>query len=476
MANVLIIDDDETMSRMLAQLVRRLEHSAEYALTLEGGIGQVVTGRFDVVFLDVNMPDGNGLEALHRIRKMPDPPEVVIITGAGDPDGAEIAIKNGAWDYLQKPLSPKKIVLPLKRVLQYRDNLRATGQPSVILKRESIVGSSAAVQKCLDQLAHASRSGANVLVTGETGTGKELFARALHNNSPRAGRKLIVVDCAALPENLVESMLFGHEKGAFTGADRPFEGLIRQADGGTLFLDEIGELSPSLQKSFLRVLQEKRFRPIGGNREVHSDFRLVAATNRGLEQMVSAGRFRSDLYYRLKAMAIHLPPLRERPKDITELMMHHTTKICSKFGIRAKGFSPDFIEMLCLYHWPGNVRELVNALEHAVSSAQSEPILFPTHLPDHIRIVIARAAVDQDNPKGSRPQPPPSVTIPEQAVPTALPPYKVFRKTVLAEAEKGYFDRLMTLAQGDIRQACRISGLGRTRLYDLLKKNGIERA
>ncbi|MDD5167173.1 MAG: sigma-54 dependent transcriptional regulator, partial [Syntrophales bacterium] len=284
MANILIIDDDQMLCNAMSMKFKMMEHRVSCALTLEDGVREANRNSFDVVYLDVRLPDGNGLDALSIIRKMDDPPEVIIMTGSGDPDGAELAIKNGAWDYIEKPSSINNMILPLVRALQYRDVKLAT-KPSMKLNRDGIIGNSIPMRACLDQVAEASGSNANVLLSGETGTGKELFAWAIHNNSSRSQRNFVVVDCAALSETLVESMLFGHEKGAYTGADKTKEGLIKQADGGTLFLDEVGELPFSIQKSLLRVLQEHRFRPLGSNHEIGSDFRLVAATNRNLDEM-----------------------------------------------------------------------------------------------------------------------------------------------------------------------------------------------
>lgn len=286
MAKVLIIDDDPVICDILYELVIRTGQTAVTEQTLRSGLERVKREDFDVVFLDVGMPDGNGLQTIGALRNSASNPEVIIITGAGDPDSAEMAIKNGAWDYLQKPISLNDITLTLTRVLQYRENLSASLVPTVVLKHDGILGSSEPMHECLKVLAQAAQNDANVLITGETGTGKELFARALHANSKRAKGNFVVVDCAALPESLKESALFGHAKGAFTGADNAAEGLVKQADGGTLFLDEVGELNPTLQKVFLRVLQERCFRPVGGKHEITSDFRLVAATNRNLEAMV----------------------------------------------------------------------------------------------------------------------------------------------------------------------------------------------
>ena len=244
MANVLIIDDDQNLCEMLCKMVQKLDYHATCALTLTEGLEEVHSGIFDIVLLDVHMPDGDGLKFLPEIRDVEFAPEVIIMTGAGNPDGAEIAIRNGAWDYLTKPLDFSAIKLHLSRALQYRQSVKLSRQQSKPLKLEGIIGNSRQIRGCFDILAQAARGDANVLLTGETGTGKELFARAIHENSPRAGNNLVVVDCAAMPETLVESTLFGYAKGAFTGADTSVEGLIKQADGGTLFLDEIGGTQP----------------------------------------------------------------------------------------------------------------------------------------------------------------------------------------------------------------------------------------
>ena len=475
MANVLIIDDDESMCRVLTKLVRNLNHHADYALTLKEGEKRAMSGSFDVVFLDVNLPDGSGLDGIESIRNISSHPEIIIITGAGDPDGAEIAIRNGAWDYIQKPISPKKVMLPLKRVLQYRDELKEAYRPPIVLKRESIIGSSPQINECIEKIGQAAGNNATVLVAGETGTGKELFAKAIHNNSSRSNESFVVVDCAALPETLVESTLFGHVKGAFTGADQPSDGLIKLADGGTLFLDEVGELSLELQKAFLRVLQEHRFRPVGSNIELESNFRLISASNKDLDQMVSAGGFREDLFHRLCTLIIELPPLRQRSKDIPELVWHYSRKICEQYGIKPKGFSPDFIDALSSYEWPGNVRELVNTLESAVSQAQQVSILFPQHLPTHLRVQMARASVVLT---GNIPKEAELIKKAEEmffSSPEMTETYKGFRGSVVDEAEKVYLQNLMAFTDGDMKEACRISGLSRTRQYALLKKHNISK-
>jgi two-component system NtrC family response regulator len=463
MAKLLIVDDDPLVLDSLSQVAAKMGHEASCAATMGEALEKVRSESFDVVLCDVRMPDGSGLDILPEIRAASPPPEVIIITGFGDPDGAELAIKKGAWDYVQKPLSFKDLTLCVDRALQYREKKKEVSKP-VALNAEGIVGRNLKLRACLDTLAQAASSEANVLITGETGTGKELFAWAIHKNSPRAERNFVVVDCAALPETLVESTLFGHVRGAFTGADKPREGLIKQSDGGTLFLDEIGELSVSIQKAFLRVLQERRFRPVGGGQEVTSDFRLIAATNRHLESQVRKGRFREDLLFRLRTLVLELPPLREMKEDIKDLAVHYVVKFCEQYGVPMKGFTPEFQEVLMSYGWPGNVRELIQALEKAVISAKEEPVLFPKHLPEHIRVNLARASVLRNQPQ----EPTAGRLSDREGEALSL---KDFREAGLARLEKEYLASLMQRTNGNISEACRISGLSRSRLYTLLKKH-----
>ncbi len=462
MARILIIDDDKMICDSLSKVVKRMGHDVISINTLKEGLKEVLSAKFDVVFLDVKMPDGNGIDMLPKIKEIPTSPEVIIITGSGDPDGAELAIKSGAWDYIEKPLSIKEVTLPLLRTLQYREEKKAR-KPLINLKREGIVGNSSHMKACLDLLAKAANSDVNVLITGETGTGKELFARAIHHNSSRAYKNFVVVDCAALPDTLIESILFGHKKGAFTGADISQDGLIKQADGGTLFLDEVGELPMSLQKSFLRVLQERRFRPLGGKQEIESNFRLVAATNCNLNKMVKDGLFRKDLLFRLKSFTMALSPLREHSEDIKELSIYYTAKLCERYAIGIKGFSPEFSDAIIAYDWPGNVRELISTLENAIATAFHEPTLFPKHLPINIRVYAARSKVSKKDhvnitQKGNL----------EEA--KEIPKLRDFRENIISEMEKNYFQDLMSLTEGNIKEACKLSGLSRSRLYALLQK------
>lgn len=457
MARILIIDDDEDMCYTLSGIARHEGHHTSCAYNLGEGKMKASQGAFDLVFLDVMMPDGNGLDALPKIRKASSRPEVIIITAEGDPDGAEMAIRNGAWDYLQKPFTIKEMQLSLLRALQFREAEKIP-HPTVSLKRKGIIGEGPAIRSCFELVGQAAQSDNNVLITGETGTGKELFATAIHNNSVRRPTNFVVVDCAALPETLVASVLFGHQKGAFTGAEKPHEGLIMQAHGGTLFLDEVGELPPAIQRAFLRVLQEHRFRPVGGKGEIESHFRCIAATNRDLDEMVKAGSFRNDLLFRLRSSVINLPPLRERKEDIRELAMYFMSRFCDRHGIATKGFSPEFIESLVAYHWPGNVRELINTMESILTTEGDAPVFFPKHLPTAIRVQVARDSLRE------RPKSPKDDT-------TKTGTFRDFRQKAVFEAEKKYLINLISLNRSDMKRACRVSGLSPSRLYALLKKH-----
>ncbi|MCG8470392.1 MAG: sigma-54 dependent transcriptional regulator [Desulfobacterales bacterium] len=472
MATILIIDDDRGMNGMLVDLISSIGHDTRSATTLSQGIALLDQAPCDVVFLDVMMPDGSGLDRIQEIRKKPSAPEVIIMTGVGNADGAEMAIKCGAWDYLPKPLSPKEIILALKRVLQYHESEKRQSAAQIPCDTKGIVGSGPLLTACLSRLSQAARTDASVLITGETGTGKELFVRCLHANSSKPKESCVVVDCASLTETLAESTLFGHVKGAFTGASADREGLVKLADGGTLFLDEIGELNPSIQKVFLRVLQEKRFRPVGGRTELTSRFRLVSATHRNLDEMVEKGLFRKDLLYRLRAITIELPPLRQRLDDLPELAAHFAGKACKRFRLPAKGFAPGFMETLTAYPWPGNVRELAATMEGIISSAVDAPMLFPMHIPETIRVHVARQKI---NPVGAPDLPTPPSLKPAPSPSQAPLPYKQFRCRVLDEAEPAYLLKLLKYAHGNIKEACTLSKLSRARLYELMKKHQISK-
>ena len=331
-----------------------------------------------------------------------------------------------------------------------------------------------ALAEALEALREAAASNVNVLITGETGTGKELFASALHANSLRASGPFVTVDCTTLPETLVEAHLFGHARGAFTGADRAREGLLAAADHGTLFLDEVGELPLPVQGAFLRALELRRFRPVGEVREVESDFRLVAATNRELDDMVGMDLYRSDLRFRLRGMTIHVPPLRRRAEDIPLLAEHFTARYCQRHELPNKELTPDCYAMLADYSWPGNVRELRHTIERACAAAGDGTQLFTRHLPTEIRIELARKRlVHLSEPEESAPTAP----LPEQEPSTQPRKPETFPtlRDMKAKAERDYIAGLFAACQGDVRRAAGIAGVSRGHFYELLKKYGLDR-
>jgi two-component system, NtrC family, response regulator len=458
MARVLIVDDDPGVSRLLASIVSGLGHEERCTATLRDGFKEVLTGAYDVILLDLRLPDGNALDLLPQIRSRPGAPEVIVITGMGGPEVAELALRNGAWDYIEKPASKEEMTLPLLRALEYHREKQTARQP-LVLKHEGIVGKSPAIRACLELLAQAAASDAPVILSGETGTGKEIFARTIHVNSGRAAGQFVVVDCAAMPGTLAESILFGHEKGAFTGAHQAQVGLVQQAHGGTLFLDEVGELSKAMQKVFLRVLQERRFRPLGSKKEIFSNFRIIAATNRNLPALVQEGRFRADLLFRLQAVVIDLPPLREHTQDIKSLVLHYLESLGSRYGWGVKGFTPEFLEALESYDWPGNVRELVNTLERALVAAQGEPTLYPQHLPLPLRLHFARGALREGGAKTS------GSPLEEDGFPT----WRQFHEAMSLE----YLRIVLNRSGGDLKKARTLAGLSRSRFYNLLRKHSL---
>ncbi len=456
MAKILIVDDDPLLIQMLAEQLQEDGHQTASARDLRQGMDLLRQWAADVVLLDVQLPDGNGLEHIPTIVSFASRPEVIIITGQGEADGAEKAVLSGAWSYIEKPYVIRELPLQLSRVLQYRREKLKVATVPVALKRERIVGNSPVIRRCLDQVARAAASNVSVLVTGATGTGKELFARAIHENSARSGKNFVVVDCAALPETLIESTLFGHVKGAFTGADCAQDGLVKHAHLGTLFLDEVGELPLPIQKTFLRLLQEHEYRPVGSTGQQYSDFRVVAATNRNLDDCVARGTFREDLLFRLQAFGIDLPELRSRKEDIPELVLHCIKRLCQRYGMEIKGVAGDFIDTLSVYDWPGNVRELYQAIEQVFTNPFLGPTCFAIHLPEKFRVQQARAGVRTQAGEAAG----------VRQTPESLPTWAAYKNT----CERDYLRRLKTAAGGNVTEAARLSGISRTRLYQLLAK------
>ncbi|SKA74810.1 sigma-54-dependent transcriptional regulator [Desulfobaculum bizertense] len=469
--NVLILDDDGDMNYALCRVLQNAGYAAHAATTLGQGLEQVRKKNFDAVFLDVRLPDGNGLSIIPDIIGQPSHPEVIIITGNSDPDGAELAITSGAWDYIEKTDSMTEIIATLDRAMDYRRERLGTKKVRQVqsLRREHIVGESPQIVRTLERVAQCAPGDVSVLVTGETGTGKELCAKAIHNNSPQASGPFITVDCAALPEQIAESLLFGHARGTFTGAVRDTQGLLLQASGGTLFLDEVGELPLSVQKIFLRVLQERMVRPLGAKKEQPCDFRLVAATNRNLDEMISAGTFRPDLAFRIRGASVELPPLRNREGDVHLLVEHYMALVADRNGWDPKECGSDVIAALEEYDWPGNVRELVHAVEFAVTAARHESQIYLKHLPPELRAKIVRKRITPDAEKGGLPK-----NFEYVADDESIPTMQEHRNKVVSQAEQGYLKHLLASTGGSIKRSVELSGLSQSRFYALLKKYKIK--
>jgi Nif-specific regulatory protein len=370
MGRILIADDHDSLRRGLAQALAEASHEVEEAANGNAAIEKLHEGFFDVVVSDLRMGGSTGLDVLKTAKTLHPTTAVILMTAFGSVSTAVEAMKSGAFDYVQKPFEIEEMEVKIAKAIEMRrlqhqiDYLRhAQGD---IYDFDRIIGASGALEEVLGVVRKVAKSNTTVLIRGETGTGKELIAGAVHHNSLRAARNFIKVNCAALQENLLESELFGHEKGAFTGADKQRIGRFEQADGGTLFLDEIGDMSPSTQAKILRVLQEHEFERLGGTRTLRVDVRLIAATNRNLPQMVANGQFREDLYYRLNVVSIDMPPLRERKDDIRQLAMFFLRRFAGELKKRLDDLSPDAHKLLMRYNWPGNIRELENAIERAV--------------------------------------------------------------------------------------------------------------
>ncbi|HOC44873.1 MAG TPA: sigma-54 dependent transcriptional regulator [Thermoanaerobaculales bacterium] len=375
---ILVVDDEESIREFLTILLEKEGYDVATADSVAAGIERVAEGAFDLVMCDLKLPDGSGLEVLEEARRRRVDWPFIIITAHTTPQHALESLRAGAAEYLSKPFNVDDLKIILRNLLQRR---AAGGERFEV---PEFIGSCPPIQRILDLIPRVAATPSTVLITGESGTGKELLARAIHAHSARAAGPFLSVNCGAIPEGLLESELFGHAKGSFTGAVRDHVGLFAQARGGILFLDEIGELPSATQVKLLRVLQERRVRPVGGERELEVDVRVLAATNRDLQAEVEAGRFREDLYYRLNVLHLHLPPLRHRIDDIPELARHFVDRTCARFGMPAKRLTPDALRVLQAHRWPGNVRELENVIERTVALESAE-IISSGSLPEHLR-------------------------------------------------------------------------------------------
>ena len=378
MGRILIADDHDALRRGLARGLTEAGHEVDEASNGNAAIERLHEGHFDVVLSDLKMGGSDGLDVLRTARTLHPTTAVILMTAFGTVNTAVEAMKIGAFDYVQKPFEIEEMEVKIEKAIEMRrikhdlEYLRDAQKD--IYNFDRIVGSSSALQHVLDIVKKVAKSNTTVLIRGETGTGKELIAGAIHHNSLRTGRNFVKVNCAALQENLLESELFGHEKGAFTSADKQRIGRFEQADGGTLFLDEIGDMSPSTQAKILRVLQEHEFERLGGTRTLRVDVRLIAATNCDLSAMVQTGRFREDLYYRLNVVSIEIPPLRERKDDIVPLAQSFIKKFTGELKKKMDGLETDAQKLLMRYNWPGNIRELENAIERAMLLAEGHAI------------------------------------------------------------------------------------------------------
>ncbi len=364
---ILVADDEADIRASLRRVLEYERMRVAEASSGEDCLAQVERASPDAVLLDIKMPRMDGLETLAEIRRRdPDLP-VIVISGHGTISTAVEATKLGAFDFMEKPLERDRVLLVLRNALERRRLQEENRDLRVSFEeRFRMVGGSAALRRVHEAIARAAPTKASVLVTGESGTGKELVARAIHRNSPRSGKPFVKVNCAAIPEDLIESELFGHEKGSFTGAVRDQVGKFVQADGGTILLDEIGDMSLKTQSKVLRVLQDGEVEPVGAARSLTVDVRVIAATNKNLPEEIRAGRFREDLYFRLNVVPIELPPLRERPEDVPLLVEHFAATFCRENNYRPKIFAPDALEALASRPWRGNVRELRNAVERLI--------------------------------------------------------------------------------------------------------------
>jgi two-component system response regulator HydG len=383
-ASILVVDDEPNARTALAEILKGEGFAVETAGDGFKALAKMADFGPDLVLTDLKMPGLDGVELMKKVKEQDAELPVVVMTAFGAVETAVSAMREGAADYLQKPLNSDELLIVLERALERTKLRRETSELRSQLRErysfENIVGSSPEMQQVFKSVAQIAPSRATVLISGDSGTGKELVAAAIHHRSPRASRPFVRLHCAALAETLLESELFGHERGAYTGADRKREGRFEQADGGTLFLDEIGEISLATQVKLLRVLQEREFERVGGNQSIHVDVRVIAATNRDLKEMVAAGRFREDLYYRLNVINLTLPSLRQRPSDIPALAMHFLKRYAEENGKTVSSISDGALALLANHPWPGNVRELENVIERAVVIAEGNT-LEPHHLP-----------------------------------------------------------------------------------------------
>jgi two-component system response regulator HydG len=460
--NVLVVDDEPALLKALEALLSR-QGCAVVALDNPiVALQRLASDDFDVALFDIKMPQLSGLELLNAVKHRRPEVEVIIMTGHATVETALQAVKMGAYDYLTKPFDDVELVArsvakaaERKALFDRNRQLETQLREKVGGAADGLVGNSSAMREVTRMVEAVAYSAATVLVTGESGTGKELVARALHSRSPRKSHPFVALNCGALTETLLESELFGHVKGSFTGAQRDQKGLFDAADGGTIFLDEIGDIPPATQVRLLRVLQEGEFKRVGATDAIRVDVRVIAATHRDLPKLVKAGKFREDLFYRLNVINVQLPALRERVEDVPLLAHHFLRRYSDRLGKKVKTLSQEAIELLCGYRWPGNVRELENAIERAVVLCRGDAIT-PTDLPP---AVTGRSApLVREAPAGGD----------EAAWLTQS--YATAKEQALRRFEKGYVDALMKACDNNISAAARKAGMDRSNFKRVLRK------
>jgi DNA-binding NtrC family response regulator len=463
---IFVVDDERDARFAVGRVLQGVPYRIREAESGERCLELLAAERPSLILLDVRMPGGmGGLRCLEEVTRNPDHPPVIMLTAHGDERLAVECLKKGAYHYLPRPYELEELKTVVARAIE-RVGLEQENRKlkAVLASREEPVslGVSAAMAAVTRLVERLAPTDVTALISGESGTGKEVVARELHRLSPRRNGSFVALNCAALPEDLVESELFGHEKGSFTGALELRKGKFEQADGGTLFLDEVGEMAPRTQSKLLRVLQERAFERIGGSRTITVDVRLIAASNKDLRAEVARGSFREDLYYRLKVAEVHLPPLRERPGDIAPLALRFLGEVAARLGRDIPGFTPAATEVLLAAPWPGNVRELKNAIEYAAVMCDSGPIS-AEHLPADLGTARSRV-----------PSPLPEVNGPGDGD-LALP-YSEARRKAIADFEKRYIERRLRQAGGNVSEAAREMGIARQSLQAKLKELAIDPA
>ncbi len=448
-AKILVVDDEVKMRRVLQMMLEESGYQVGLAKDGEDALEKTKQAGFDLVITDMKMPGKDGLELLRDIRKIDEEMPVIVMTAYGTVPTAVGAMRAGAYDYILKPFDLEEMKAVVEKALAMEKLRRQSRYLQEELEAkyqfEDIIGKSAKMQEVFKLISQVAPTKSTVLISGESGTGKELIARAIHFHSPREKEPLIVVNCAALPETLLESELFGHVKGAFTGAHRDHRGKFGLADGGTIFLDEVGAMSLNLQAKLLRVLQEKEFERVGGTGSIPVDVRIIAATNQDLKKVIGEGTFREDLYYRLNVVPIHLPPLRERKDDIPLLAYHFLRRYSRELKKHIKEITPESLELMVSYDWPGNIRELENAIERAIVLGMGE------HLSaDTLPLPLADGPVSKKTADNLS--------------------YQEAKKEVLRLFEKKFFSRILSQARGNVSQAARLARLDRKNLYQKMKE------